>query len=55
MKMKQMFGIPKHSMLDGCMLGSLQAINSFTKNPWAIMVPEGLDLEENPRNLILLE
>lgn len=53
---KQTFGATKRSVLAGCMLGSSQAVNnSFTKKPWAIMVPEGLDLEENPRNLALLE
>lgn len=32
--MEQMFGVTKCSTLDGCMLGSLQAVNSsFTKKP----------------------
>lgn len=54
MQTKQMFRVTKCSMLDGCMVSVLQAVNSsFTKKPWAVMVPGGLDLEENPRNLAL--
>jgi len=51
-----MFGVTKCSMLNGCVLSSLQAVNnSFTKKPWAVIVSEGPTLEENSRNLALLE
>lgn len=54
--MNQMCGAAEHSILNGCMLGSLQSVSSsFHKNPWPVIVLDGFDLEENPRNLALLE